>query len=133
MTDAHSTAAEIAAVSSRFLKLFAANDVAGIAECYTEDAQMMPANMAPVRGRAAIESVFKFTHVPGHTLDFSTEELELYGDTALELGSYVRRQDGGGPVDHGRYMVVWKRVSGAWKIHRDMFSSIMPRTVRQAA
>ncbi|MGQ0544069.1 MAG: hypothetical protein ACT4P3_01885 [Betaproteobacteria bacterium] len=41
-------ALEIAEVTRRFLSLFAANDVAGLAACYSEDAQMMPANMAPV-------------------------------------------------------------------------------------
>ena len=126
-------AQEIAAATRRFLALFAANDIAGLAACYTEDAQMMPANMAPVRGREAIASVFKFTAVRGHTLEFRTEELEVHGATAIELGAYVRRQAGGAAVDQGRYFVVWKRAGGEWRIHRDMFSTSLPRTVPRGA
>src|SRR5438876_11877666 len=70
----HSTT-EISAVQRRFLHLFAMNDTAGISGCYTQDAQMLVANMDVIRGRAAIESVFKFTAVQGHTLEFQTQEL----------------------------------------------------------
>lgn len=126
-------AIEIAAATKRFLDRFAANDVAGLAACYTEDAQMMPANMAPVRGRAAIASAFKFTAVPGHRLEFATEELELHGDTAIELGGYVRRQADGALVDQGRYFVVWKRDAQGWRIHRDMFGTVLPRTAARGA
>jgi ketosteroid isomerase-like protein len=37
--------AEISASARRFLSLFAQDDIAGVACCYTEDAQMLPANM----------------------------------------------------------------------------------------
>ena len=47
-------AADIAAVQQRFLQLFAKNDVAGLAACYTEDAQMLVANMDVISGRASI-------------------------------------------------------------------------------
>lgn len=78
---------EIAVVQQRFLALFAANDFAGIAACYTEDAQMLVANMNVIAGRAAIQSVFKFTSVKGHTLDFQTSELEVHGSTAVALAA----------------------------------------------
>ena len=113
--------ARIAQAGQRFLRLFALNDPASIAACYTEDAQMLTAGISPVRGRAAIESVFKFTGRPGHTLEFKTEDLDVQGATAIEIGAYVRSDRERATVDRGRYMVVWKRVGGEWKIHRDMF------------
>lgn len=119
--------AEISAAQRRFLHLFAKNDVAGIAGCYTEDAQMLPANMDAISGRAAIASVFKFTAVPGHTLEFRTHELEVQGMSAIEMGSYTRRRKDGSAFDRGKYMVVWKRVKDEWLIHRDMFSTSLPR------
>jgi len=118
----------IAEAGQRFLRLFAGRDPARIGACYTEDACMFTANMSPVRGRAAIESVFKFTNVRGHRLDFDTEELDVQGDTAIELGVYVRSDESQSTVDRGRYMVVWKRVGGEWKIHRDMFATSLPRS-----
>ena len=124
-TDADASA-RIAQAGQRFLQLFALNNSSDIAACYTEDAQMLTAGISPVRGRAAIESVFKFTAAPGHTLEFQTEDLDVQGATAIEIGAYVRRGRDGAAVDRGRYMVVWKRVDGEWKIHRDMFTRAKP-------
>jgi len=122
-----SPATEISNAGRRFLRLFARNDVAGIAACYTEDAQMLVANMKAVRGRAAIEAVFKFTGGQGHSLEFQTHELEVLGTTAVEVGAYTRRQSDGSTIDHGKYMVIWKRVAEDWLIHRDMFNTDLPR------
>jgi ketosteroid isomerase-like protein len=30
---------------------------------------------------------------------------------------------GGQVIDHGKYIVVWRREKGQWKLHRDMYSS----------
>src|SRR3954464_1682006 len=106
--------ARIAAAGRRFLSLFALDDAAKIAACYTEDAQILTAGMSPVRGRGAIESVFKFTRGPGHTLEFQTEDLDIQDGTAIEIGAYVRRNKDRSTVDRGRYMVVWKRVGAEW-------------------
>ena len=121
-TDADASA-RIAQAGQRFLELFARSDPAGIAACYTEDAQIMTAGMSPVRGRAAIESVFKFTRRPGHTLEFQTEDLDVQGATAIEIGAYVRREQDRSTLDQGRYIVIWKRIGDEWKIHRDMFAT----------
>ena len=122
MTD-NAEATRIAAAGRRFVSLFALNDAAKIAACYTDDAEILSANMSPIRGRAAIESVFKFTNRPGHTLEFHTAELDLLGETAIEIGAYVRKQRDGSTFSSGRYIVIWKRVGDQWKIHRDMFAS----------
>lgn len=115
--------ADISAAQQRFLRLFALNDLAGLGECYTEDAQMLVANMEAICGRAAIRSVFKFTAVRGHTLEFQTRELEVGERTAIDVGGYVRKRGDGSLFDRGNYMVIWKRIEGGWKIHRDMFST----------
>ena len=116
-------ATRIAAAGRRFVRLFALNDAAKIAACYTDDAEILSANMSPIRGRAAIESVFKFTNRPGHTLEFQTAELDVLGETAIEIGAYVRKLGDGSTFSRGRYIVIWKRVGEEWKIHRDMFAS----------
>ena len=132
MSDTGNPAADIAAVQKRFLQFFAQNDFAGLAACYTEDAQMLVANMEVIAGRATIASVFKFTAVKGHTLEFKTHELDARDGMAVEVGRYTRRRDDGSDFDRGKYMVVWKRVAGTWYIHRDMFSTSMVKTLALA-
>lgn len=121
-------ASDIAAVQRHFLDLFATSDFHGIAGCYTEDAQMLVANMNEICGRGAIQSVFKLTAVRGHTLEFGTHELDIHGATAVEIGGYIRRHSDGSIFDRGKYIVVWKRVAERWLIHRDMFSTSLPKT-----
>jgi len=128
MNAKNDAAAEISAVQRRFLRLFAMNDIAGIGACYTEDAQMLVANMEVILGRASIESVFKFTAVEGHTLEFQTQEIDVHGTTAVEIGSYARKRRDGSTFDRGKYMVVWKHVSDTWLMHRDMFSTNLAKS-----
>jgi ketosteroid isomerase-like protein len=118
----------IAFAQRRFLSLFAKNDFAGIAGCYTEDAQMLPANMAAISGRQAIQAVFKFTAAPGHTLEFETQELEVHEASAVEVGSYTRLRSDGSAYDRGKYILIWKRIADKWLIHRDMFNTALPRS-----
>jgi ketosteroid isomerase-like protein len=88
---------------------------------------MLVANMNAICGQAAIRAVFKFTGVRGHTLEFQTQELDVAAETAIEVGSYARRRADGSLFDRGKYMVIWKQVAGEWKIHRDMFSTSVPK------
>ena len=127
MNSSSDPTSRISAAQRHFLRLFAANDIAGIGACYTEDAQMLAANMEAICGRASIESVFRLTAVRGHTLEFETQELDVQGSTAVEVGRYTRRRSDGSMFDRGKYMVVWKRIEAAWLIHRDMFSTSLPR------
>lgn len=133
INDKNHSASEIAAVQREFLRLFAMNDIARIGACYTEDAQMLVANLEVIIGRTSIESVFKFTAVHGHTLEFQTQELDVYGTTAFELGSYTRKRRDGSTFDRGKYMVVWKRVRDMWLIHRDMFSTSLAKSTMLTA
>jgi hypothetical protein len=45
----------------------------------------------------------------------------------MEIGVYLRRRADGSLFDRGKYMVIWKRVAGDWKIHRDMFCTSLPK------
>ena len=41
---------------------------------------------------------------------------------AYEVGRYALSGQVG-DIDHGKYIVVWKKVGGQWKLHRDIFNS----------
>jgi ketosteroid isomerase-like protein len=118
---------EIDAANLRFMERYASNDISGVADCYTDDAQFLVAHMEAIRGRAAIQAVFSATGGQGHTLHFSTRELEGHGTTAVEIGEYTRKQSNGQTLDRGKYLVIWKRVGDDWKIHRDMINTSLPK------
>ena len=37
------------------------------------------------------------------------DEIEVFGDTATELGTYVTETRDGEHIDHGNYIVIWKK------------------------
>jgi len=119
--------AEIDAANRRFLQRFAMSDIAGLGDCYTEDAQLLVSHVDAIRGRAAIQALFKSTAGLGHTLQLDTRDLEGHGATAVEIGEYTRKQGDGQTLDRGKYLVIWKRVGDDWKIHRDMLNTSVPR------
>ena len=56
----------------------------------------------------------------------TTLEVEVSGDTAHEVGTYGLMGDGGKVLDAGKYVVVWKREDGKWKLHRDIWNTSVP-------
>lgn len=118
---------EISAANRRFMDGFRRDDLAGVAACHTEDAQFLIPHMVPIHGRAAIEATFRAGFGQGHTLGFATLELLGHGDSTVEIGQYTRTGSGAETLDRGKYIVIWKRVGGDWKIHRDMVSTNLPK------
>jgi uncharacterized protein (TIGR02246 family) len=119
--------AAIAAVNRKFMDTFAGRDAAGIAALYTADGQLMPAASDFVKGAAAIEQFWTGAMGMGiRSAELETAELEAHGDTAIEVGRYTLAGDGGEVMDRGKYLVVWKNHDGAWKLHRDIWTSSIP-------
>ena len=53
-------------------------------------------------------------------------KLEGHGDTAIEISTFTLLGEGRQVLDKGKYMFIWKREDGHWKLHRDIFTSSMP-------
>ena len=119
--------AAIDASNKKFSEALAAGNAAGVAALHTEDAVLMPPNTEAVKGRPAIEKLFMAfvaAGIKGVTL--TSQEVEAHGDTATELGAYSIKDATGKEIDRGKYIVLWKRVKGEWKLHRDIWNSNMP-------
>lgn len=102
-------------------------DADGVAALYLENAVVLPPGAEPMRGRAAIRAFWQaaIQSSAGSRSELTTDEVEDLGDVAVEIGSYVNTGPDGEHLDHGKYMVVWKRVDGRWRIARDIFNSSM--------
>ena len=116
----------IAAANDRLSAAVAAGDAAVAAACYTPDGKFMVPNMEPVAGREAIQGFFQGAFDQGVTgLDLETDELELFGDTATEVGRWTLRA-GDQQLDRGKFVVLWKNVGGEWLLHRDIINTSLP-------
>lgn len=61
-----------------------------------------------------------------------TIDVEGHGDTAIEMGRYQPLATSDAVADQGKYIVVWKNENGAWKLHRDIWTTSEPAAVRSA-
>jgi uncharacterized protein (TIGR02246 family) len=120
--------AAIAAVNQKFMESFARQDAAGIAALYTAEGQLLPGNSDFVVGPAAIQGFWQGAMDMGlKTAKLESVELEIHGDTAVEVGKYTLHVEEDQTLDRGKYVVVWKNDGGSWKVHRDIWNSSMPQ------
>ena len=119
--------AGIEATNAQFMAAVSQGDAAGVAACYTEDAQFMPPNGETVSGRAAIQETMQGFIDAGVTgLRLESMEVQGHGDTAHEVGRATLMGADGQTLDESKYIVIWKKVGDEWKLHRDIFNSDLP-------
>ena len=118
---------EIAAANVAFMAAFRGGDAAGVAVLYTATGQLLPPNMDTMAGQAAIQAFWQGAMDMGiRSAQLEIAEVEGHGDTAVEVSQYTLCGEGGQVLDQGKYIVVWKREGGQWKLHRDIFNSSLP-------
>ncbi len=119
--------AGIEATNAQFMEAFIQSDAAGVAACYTEDAQLMPPNGEIVSGREAVQEAMQgFLNAGVKEIRLETTEVEGHGDTAHEVGRYTLMGEDEQTMDEGKYIVIWKKVGDEWKVHRDFANSNLP-------
>lgn len=118
--------AAIAAVTSQFIDAFRRQDAAACASLYTADGATLPPNADIARGRAAIQAVWQEVFDAGLTgFQVDSLEVESAGDLAYEMGRYSMCADDD-LADEGKYLLIWRREAGQWRIHRDIVNTSRP-------
>lgn len=124
--------AEVAAVnetSLKWLEFAAAKDAAGVASLFTSDGVLFSENEEPVVGPAAIEALVaqRFEENPDQVPAFASDRIEVAasGDLAVEFGTWGPEGPDG---DYGKYITVYRKVDGVWKVAGDMSLSTRPES-----
>jgi uncharacterized protein (TIGR02246 family) len=113
--------------NAHFAAAVAHHDAAALAGMYTRDAMVLAPNADVVRGHDAIEAFWKKALESGvRKMTLTTIDVEAHGDGANEVGTYVMTGDDQRPLDRGKYVVVWRRDGGTWKLHRDIWNTSAP-------
>ena len=117
----------IEAADAKFSALAAQGDSAALAGLYAKDGAVMPAGSEPIRGTEAIAKFWQGAFASGvAAIELKTVEVYSQGVTATEVGEYALRDKAGKVLDHGKYIVIWRRADDGWKLLRDMFSTNAP-------
>src|SRR5215468_9910753 len=118
----------IRALDQKWVAAVQAKDATASAGFYAPDGAMLPADGPIARGTAAITDGWKgILGLKNLKLTFAPTQVTIAngGDMAYEIGTYELSFDGDkGPVkDVGKYVVVWKKVGGDWKVAADIYNS----------
>ncbi len=117
----------ILAAEKVFMAAYNRADARALVALYTKDGEIMPPNTKVVSGPRALERLFRSFWKAGDTvIKLETVETDGSGDFAYEVGKYTLSGKTGKVNDRGKYIVVWKKVAGHWKLYRDIFNSNMP-------
>lgn len=115
---------EIEAANTNLSDALAKGDSIAVGNAYTLDAKLLYADAPAVEGRAKIQSQWaKSITIGANHLKIST--LEVWGDekAITEEGIYEFKSKDDKPIAVGKYIVIWKKEDGKWKLHRDMANS----------
>jgi uncharacterized protein (TIGR02246 family) len=122
--------AAIEASNKRFVEAFNRGDAAAVARSYSADARALPPNAAMVEGRQAIQSLWQGAVASGMKLvSLETLSVETRGDLAFEVGRYTATVPGAGGqsvTEAGKFVVVWEKERGVWKMAADIWNSDAP-------
>lgn len=115
---------DIRNANDNFENAFARGDAKAMAALYTPDAILLPPGAPIQRGSNGIENFWKMVMDMGiKEVNLTTSEIEEMGETAVEVGEYKLTGSNNNPVDNGKYLVVWKKEMGSWKLHKDIWNT----------
>ena len=122
----------IEANTKQFVEAFNKGDAVAVANMYTMNARLMPPNSEIIEGRANIQTFWKGAMDAGiKMVSLDLADLEVHGDTAIEVGRYTLTTPGAGgttTTDKGKYVGVWKREGPTWRLAIDTFNTSLPAT-----
>jgi uncharacterized protein (TIGR02246 family) len=110
-------------VTTAATRAFNQGDALRTAANYTDDAQILPPRGPVIDGKPAIAAFFQANIDKYISFGNDTKWSVVRGDIAIEQGVYnVRNVRVGQDVEAGKYIRIWKKTDGTWKLYRDMFS-----------
>ncbi len=122
---------QILANIQSFSKHLMAGESEKIVQAYTSDGKIFPNNTRILEGPEALRQYWTpsgSSQTVYHKV--LPEEITVEGDKAYDYGYYegkTRREDGSEVSWQGKYVIVWKKVEGEWKIYLDIWNRVEVR------
>lgn len=118
---------EIEAANSEFMDLVSKGDSVGLANYYAVDAKLMGPNEPAITGRKDIQAGMAGIINSG-VAKADLKAIDVWGarDVVAEEGELTLFDKAGTQLDKGKYIVLWKKEDGKWKLFRDLFNSDLP-------
>jgi ketosteroid isomerase-like protein len=115
--------------NDQFTKAHITGDSTFLLNIFTQDARAFAPNADVVKGRAAL-AVVNSQYLNMEIKEFLEETTDFYGneDYLIDEGSYHIRYGKDNTIDNGKYLNVWKKEDGDWKLYANIWNTNMPAT-----
>lgn len=103
---------------------FNQNDPVGTAELFTDDGAIMSEFGETVQGKPAIANYLQGEIKKQLQYWLTSEGNEVSGNIAYDFGTLrIRDTNRGVDLESAKYMVIYKKVNGEWKIYRNIYNT----------
>lgn len=112
----------------QFSEAVMASDYEAITNAYTTDGKIFPNNREIIAGHPSLKKYWTLPEgisIPYHQV--TPEEIKVIGDFAYDYGLYegkTQMANGKESKWKGKYVILWKKVAGQWKIYLDIWNRI---------
>jgi uncharacterized protein (TIGR02246 family) len=135
--DVNAEAEAIKALDAKLVEAIATKNADAVVAFYSSDAVFLPPNQDAKTGEALKQDWANMFAMNNASLTFAPTSVEVdeHGDRAIDIGTYTFSfdSDQGKVEDHGKYVEVWEKIDGQWKIAVDMYNTSVPMTPPAAA
>lgn len=113
--------------NARFTQAHLTGDIALIDAMFAPDAKSFPPDAAAVAGFPALHD-FTVEYLKAGLTEFREETTDFYGNAefVVDAGTYVVTYGPDRMTERGKYLNVWRRVNGSWKIQSNIWNSDAP-------
>ena len=101
-------------------------DSTAMAAHYAADAIVMPSNSEAIRGNDIVKFWGSVIRMGVKDLKLTITDIAGGGDLYAETGTLELFGPDNKSLDKGKYVVVWKKENGNWKMYRDIWNSNLP-------
>ncbi len=111
----------------RFTRAHVTGDQAAIDAMFTREARVLPPGADPVIGREAVARLTA-EYIAFGVAEFREDTTDFYGneDILIDQGNYVMAYGKDKTRESGKYLNVWKKEDGAWKIYSNIWNTNAP-------
>ena len=111
----------IDSINTKFSEQIKNGDSMALASHYATDAAILISNSEPIKGKDILSAWGSMLRAGTEEITFQTIDLIGSNDFLIETG-YIVSKENGNNINKSKYLVVWKKQNGEWKLYRDMMN-----------
>lgn len=116
----------------KYDQAFVSGDSVTAINHFTEDARVFAPNMEQLIGKSAIAPVLgQYMKFGIKKFTDSTTRVFKAGEYIVEEGNYFFGGDNNSTLDKGKYLCVWKKEDGEWRVGSNMWNTSMPMSAAE--